>query len=441
MLARLALLIGLGVLVAYAGSFRAIQTIDATTNVLVAYSLVNDGDPFLDEFQADRDRLSYWSFPVGTHQVSPYPPGAAIVGIPFAAIGRALGVAPPEAAAVTIFGRLAAAVAAAASVGVVFLAAARLADARHAVVVAGLYGLATATWPVSAGALWQHAPAQLCLALGLLALLPGAGGSGARFALAGAAFGLATLTRIPDGLFLAAGGASVLLTYGGRATLRYALGAALPLLALVAYQTAVFGSPFDLGYATYNFRAEREPLVGIIGNLISPGRGLFVFSPFLAVAAVELIRRSFVRDGRALLIRCQLVAATGILVLYASSVDWWGGSGYGNRYLADALPLLSLGLAFWLGRAHGRATLIAFAVAAAWSFALALVGALFYDWQEWSWEGTASPRELPWRLDPPPWAYAAGRATFDLLTLASFACVAAAGVILARAYALAGARR
>lgn len=444
-LARLALFVGLGAFAAYAGSFRPIQTIDSTTNVLVAYSLVRDRDAYLDEFEAHRDRLSYWSLPVGVHQVSPYPPGAALVGVPFAAVGTALGVTPPNVDAVMIFGRLAAAAAAAASVAVVFLAAARLAGARRAVVVAGLYGLGTATWPISAGALWQHGPAQLCLAIGLLALLPSA--RGPRLALAGAAFALATLARIPDGLFLVAAGGSVLLAYGPRAAARYAIGAAGPLAALLAYQSAMFGTPFDTGYAAYNFRAGLEPVVGIIGNLVSPGRGLLVYSPFIAAGIIEVVRRSFVRDALAVVLRGQLLAAAGILVLYASqgfllgggipSADWWGGSGYGNRYLADALPLLSLGVALWLRRPHARATWIAFMIASAWSIALALVGAFFYDWQEWSWEGVRSARELAWRLDPPPWIYAAGRANLDAVTIASFGCVAAAAAVLVRAYAMA----
>lgn len=88
MTGRLAILIALGAFAVYAGSFRAIQTIDTTTNVLVAYSLVRQGDAYLDEFEGGRERLSYWSFIVGGRQVSPYPPGAAIVGVPFAARGR-----------------------------------------------------------------------------------------------------------------------------------------------------------------------------------------------------------------------------------------------------------------------------------------------------------------------------------------------------------------
>ena len=266
MLARLALFVGLGMFVAYAGSFRTIQTVDTTTNVLVAYSLVGDGDAYLDEFQADRDRVSYWSFPVGAHQVSPYPPGAALFGAPFAAIGSIAGIAPPDVDSMAIFGRLAAATAAAASAAVVFLGATRLVDARSAVIAAGLYGLGTATWPISAGALWQHGPAQLWLAVGMLALLPGA--RGPQPAIAGAAFALATASRLSDAVFLVAAAGSTLVAVGPRAAARFTLGALVPLAALGGYQLAVFGSPLDLRYLAFNTGGTREPAVGLVGNLI-----------------------------------------------------------------------------------------------------------------------------------------------------------------------------
>lgn len=431
---RLALLVALGAFAVYFGSFRAIHSIDGTTNVLLAYSLL-EGDAYLDEFDGDRDRLSYWSFRVGDHLVSPYPPGAALLAVPFAAAGRAFGIGPSEVAAVTVVGHIAAGAATAASVGVVFVIAARLAGARRAVIVASLYAFGTATWPVSGVSLWQHGPAQLCLALGLLALVPGP--TGPRAGLAGVAFGLATLARISDGLFLAAAGLALLLAYGRGPALRYALGAALPLAALAAYLTALFGSPFDTSYAAYNFRSEREPLLGLVGNLVSPGRGLLIYSPFLAVALVALAKRALARDAFAVILRAQLLAAAGILVLYASSVDWWAGYGYGNRYLADTLPLLAVGLALWLREPHARATWIAFAVASAWAMALSLVGALFYDWIDWSWEGTARGSELAWRLDPPPWLYALGIARWDAVTLASLLFIAAGAAAFVRAYALA----
>src|SRR5438132_5944952 len=153
---RIAVLITMAAFAVYMASFRTIATIDANTNALLSYSLVRDRDPYLDEFVPEYDRVSFWSFVINGHRVAPYPPGAAIVGVPFAAAGVALGIAPPQMAAVTIVAKAAAAASAALSAGFVFMLAARAAGRRLALVVAALYAFATVTWPISAGALWQH---------------------------------------------------------------------------------------------------------------------------------------------------------------------------------------------------------------------------------------------------------------------------------------------
>src|SRR5687767_4493371 len=113
--------------------------IDPDTNALLAYSFVRDRDPYLDEFAADRERISYWSFAIRGHEVAPYPPGAALFAVPFVAVGAIAGIVPPQAAAITVVAKSAAAVAAAGSVGFVFLLAARTAGRRIGIIVAALY--------------------------------------------------------------------------------------------------------------------------------------------------------------------------------------------------------------------------------------------------------------------------------------------------------------
>ena len=91
---RLAALVGLTAFAVYMGSFRTITGIDSATNALLAYSFARDRDPYLDEFAVTSDRVSFWSLRVGDHVVSPYPPGAALLASPFAALGALAGIVP-----------------------------------------------------------------------------------------------------------------------------------------------------------------------------------------------------------------------------------------------------------------------------------------------------------------------------------------------------------
>jgi hypothetical protein len=439
---RLAVILGLVAFAVYMSSFRTIQSVDPNTNALLAYSLVRDRDPYLDEFDGDRSRISFWSFTSNGHLVAPYPPGAALFATPLAALGAALGIVPPQAAAITIVAKSAGALAAAASVAFVFLLAARVAGRRLGLLVAALYAFGTVTWPISGGALWQHGPAQLFLAMGLLWLYPSSPAHWA--ARSGLAFALGTLCRLSDALFAAAGLVHVALAR--RPILaKFILWTLPPAIGLLAYNALVFGDPLDLRYLVYNFSAaggERNVLVGLAGNLIAPNRGLFVYSPFLVFAGYELVRRALRRDRLAGFVRPQLVATLGVLLLYAASTDWWGGYGYGNRYVAEALPLLALGLALWLRRSwRHRWARLALALTAAPAVVIAALGATVYDWRDWSWETARgiSQSELQWSLDPPQIWYAASRfgGAFDALTMFTLIVVLAAAVFLARLWSIA----
>jgi hypothetical protein len=434
---RLAAIVALLAFAVYVGSFRTIAHVDPNTNALLAYSLVRDRDAYLDEFAADRGRISFWSFEVAGHQLAPYPPGAALIAAPVVVLGLLAGIAPPQTAAITIVAKLAGAAAAAGSVAFVFLLAARSAGRRLGLLVAALYAFGTVTWPISGGAIWQHGPGQLFIAMGLLWLHPSAPSRWS--ARAGLAFGLATVCRLTDGAFAAAATAYVAFSRR-RAFARFIGWAALPAAVLVAYNASAFGDPLDLRYLVFNFTkdgGEKNVLLGFAGNLVAPNRGLFVYSPFLVFGVYELIRRSLRSDRLAVFVRPHAVAALVVLVVYAASVDWWGGYGYGNRYLADALPLLSLGLALWLRRNWPqRWARIALAVTTAPAVLVMALGALVYDWQDWSWERLRDIPEaqLQWTLDPPQWWYTAANwySRADGLTVVSLVVIGAAAVLLAR---------
>ena len=150
----------------YVATFMPLVSMDATTNILVAYSFALDGTAYLDRWLPFWNEIPFWWQHYGDHVVSWtwYAPGAGIMAAPIAWLGSLAGIVPPHPASVTFVGRLAAALFAAGSVFFVHASAALVAGRRWAVIVAALYAFGTATWPTSAAGLWQHAPAQLAVA-------------------------------------------------------------------------------------------------------------------------------------------------------------------------------------------------------------------------------------------------------------------------------------
>jgi hypothetical protein len=85
---------------------------------------------------------------------------------------------------------------------------------------------------------------------------------------------------------------------------------------------------------------------GLAGLLLSPGKGLFFYSPVLAVALVLLPLSALPAAKSVALGRCLTGWVFVTLYFLAKNRLWWGGTSYGPRYLTElALPLvLSLGI-------------------------------------------------------------------------------------------------
>ena len=177
-----------------------------------------------------------------------------------------------------------------------------------------------------------------------LAVTPG--GPRRRLA-AGLLAGAAGLVAYPAGLFAPALAVVVAAREGGRRLAVFALGALAALVALGAYNAALFGRPWRFAYASYVNLPEAAPSVGwqwpaasvLVNSLVHQREGLVLYAPFLVLGVVGLAHAW--RAGR----RVE-AAVTGLfaLVLWLLSAAWlarFPTAFTGARYLFAAVPLLA----------------------------------------------------------------------------------------------------
>jgi hypothetical protein len=278
------------------------------------------------------------------------------------------------------------------AVAVLYLAARRRVTRARAVLIAAGLGLGTGLWPLVSRTLWAHETAILGMAIAVAAFctaedrlsIAAAGGAAFGLALAGLARPqLAPMIAIVlAGLWLRAPRPAAWVAIGVVA----AAGAAM-----MAINWRWFGAPFGAqtvllaksnslhgtrGWITWN-------LDGLAGLLISPSRGLLVFSPVVAIALAGFAhaRRS---PWRSPLPWCA-AAALAQFLLYGSYAVWWGGHTYGPRYMLDVLPLLVPLAAAALSRPRiGRIPAVLCGMALAWSVALSATGAFCYPSEHWN---------------------------------------------------------
>ena len=286
--------------------------------------------------------------------------------------------------------KLSASLIASLSVLLVYLTLRELCTRQPAFWLSVLYGLGTNTWTIGSQALWQHGFSELSLSLMVYALLK-ARQREVWLLVAGLGAILATANRPPNVLF-----AVLALVYIWHVH-RWRSWKFLPLLFvlgvfLLVYNLSFFGALMG-GYGTVRIGRAflHANYTGIPGLLLSPNRGLFIYTPFTLFSCWGLVR--LWRWRGELLLRYMSVGVLGQLLLYGKFFGWWGGWCFGPRFLTDVTPFFCLLLVpvlpflqRWLIRGP-------FLFAALVSVAVQIVGAFFYTAQ---WDSLPALRKRLW---------------------------------------------
>lgn len=397
---RLALLLALVALLVYNANLRLIGAGDSYPARFIPFALWGHGTVYLDPVLAltiQAHPSPYWVRDARHgHKASMYavatPVLVAPLYLPAVAYLHACGWTDARVNQLAFaMEKIAASVVASLAVGWMYLLLRRRVERRHALLATVLFAFGTTTWSISSQALWQHGPAELLLVAALWFLT----GEPTRWhaLAAGLATGLVVANRPPDLMLALALGVAALFWAGrtrvdgegesrraalGRVAL-FAVGGALPVALTVAYNLVAFAK-LSGGYGQAGVVSSRffsnPPVEGIAGLLVSPARGLFVFSPFLLF--LPLFFHRVLRDRSHRLLDLALTGGVVLLLLVYATVDFRQGFSYGPRFLTDALPILVWLLAPVLPTL-GRASRTIFLAAGAFSIWVQFVGAFQYN--------------------------------------------------------------
>jgi hypothetical protein len=360
-----------------------------------AISLLRDGDLELGEFGNAIDPAFYGVLHVDGRPYNRYPIGTSLLILPVAALVAAPASAGIDhmAEALRVAG-VAARVLAALSVALLFLLLVALDGGwRRPLALAALFAFATVHYPIHAGGLWTH---NAVLPLVLVALLLLVVRDGRHAWTAAVPLAMAFVTR-PTCVPLI-----VLLTvWVARqrpdAFARYAVtGTTLGVL-FAGWSQLAYGTPLPPYYLSFDDSSPYRMSVGrfataLAGHLVSPNRGLFVFTPVLAFSVYGMVRafRAPAGPHAALQRTLALAVVAHWLVISVLARKWWAGHSFGPRHLVELCPLLVVlllpaldGVATWPPARRALAVPFA-AVALAWSAFVAVHGATSPAPHEWS---------------------------------------------------------
>ena len=336
----------------YTLNFRMRGAGDSIPTRRLPFSLLREGNLDLDEFRWERDaggHLPYYVHPHGGHVYSVPTVGTAIAVTPLYVLPAwwlAHAQVPYDDVRArvleVVMERVAAATLTALSAVVLLVALRRLTTWRWAVALTLLYGLGTSAWSISSQALWAHALAQLTLAvlcLILIAPVP----SRVMLVVAGVVAAVAVANR-PQTVGLAALAFAFVAVHQRGRVLYYALLPGAVGVVLAAYNAALFGTVLG-GYGS--LAPFNGSLVeGISGLLVSPNRGLLIFTPIMAFALWGAIR--VWRVPAPPWLRWLTIGVVIHVLVHGRFREWWAGYTYGPRYFCDVLPALTLFLVYGL---------------------------------------------------------------------------------------------
>ncbi len=384
----LALALGGLALLLYLSNGRCIGAGDSIPAELLPVSLLKEHNLDFNEFSDKTQPQPFWFVVKNDRVISFYPIIPGILNVPAHVLGKALGW--DTYAQRQQLSKWTSAFLTAASVAFLFLTLIKLCERRStAVLVSVVYAVCTCAWSVASQGLWQHGPSLFFLTAAFACIVrterPWL------LAMAGFFFGMAVFNRPANFVFAFPAAVYVLWLYPRRLTW-FLLAAGVPAVFMAWYSLEFWGSLMALGQG-HRFAGTHGPHIthfhyplfkGMSGVLLSPGRGLFIFSPIFLFAVPMFLYAFWPRSKLRPIYVLLAVGALADLILFSRWSVWWGGWSFGYRMLLEMLPALCIFLALtwerWIALRLWRRAL--FLLAALVSLYIQFLGAWFFpsDW-------------------------------------------------------------
>lgn len=228
---------------------------------------------------------------------------------------------------------------------------------KLSVLAAFLFAFCTPAWSTASRALWQHAPSMFLLSLTLYLLVAGRENPRA-VPWSGLTMALSYIVRPTNSLSIAVLMLYLLLEHRRQFPVALLIFV-LPLIPWIAVNRSVWGFVLPPYYQPGRLGMHGSFFQALAANLVSPARGVLVWSPFLLFLPLALAKsaRRWRSNKLPLFVAAIVVLHLGIV---SSFSHWWAGHSTGPRFMTDMMPyaiflLFPLALEMRSGRGAGYA--------------------------------------------------------------------------------------
>lgn len=392
---------------------RNVQSFDSIWSVHTARSILLEGNTDLNEYTSQLEVEDYRDLlEIDGHFYTIFPVGPSIMAIPFVAASEVVFqfIVPSvpfleeyirgrsvdelgEFNSVTVHKAVevisASFIVALTAVFILLMGLRLLESIPWALVLVFIFSFCSPAISTASRGLWPHGPSMLMLALSMYLLIKAEDKhSLAAYASLPLAFAyvIRPTNAVPIFLF------TVYVFIKFRKTfLRYLLWSLPVVVPFVIFNMLVYGFPISPYYMPDRLNAHVNMAISLPGTLISPGRGLFLFSPVFLFSLLGI----WMGVKKRKLFDVILVVTLFIhWIIISSFKQWWGGHAFGPRYFCDVLPLLVYFLVpaiQWMRQLAGKKKIVLFflfGLLCVISFGINIYGANSWVPMEWNTDPT-----------------------------------------------------
>jgi hypothetical protein len=334
---------------------------DSGWAIYVSRSILHEGNVNLNEYRRQiRARKRYGVRKINGNFYNFFPVGSSLLALPVVALFEAMpeyivstvpgfpraalrlredGIVPNAANAHIEMERASTSIFIALTAMFVFLTARCFLSASGSFLLGLIFAFCTPAWSTGSRALWPHAPTMLLLSATVY-LLVKAKKKPSLSQYAALPLALSFVVRPSNIVSILFFSCYVAFTHR-EYFLRFIGWGLLIAGGFVLFNYEIHGKVIPKYYRPGRIRSHPHLLEALAANLVSPSRGIFVFSPVFLLAFIAPFRAWVLQDSAKLV--AYLIAICVFHTLLVSSFpNWWGGHAYGPRYMSDLCSYLTL---------------------------------------------------------------------------------------------------
>lgn len=265
---------------------------------------------------------------------------------------------------------------------IIYLMAREQLNIKKSLLFCGIFAFCTPAFSVASRGMWSHGPEMLMLAI-FMYLYFLSEKEGRRWVIQLGSLPLALWFIIrPTGIVLLFLFLVYLFYKRSKFFFLACFWALIPLLMFFFVSNTLYGSWLPSYYEIQRVGIHPHFFEALIGNLISPSRGLLVYSPLFLLSLlyfmIALLDKRITQFD--ILLFLMLISQ---YIIFSAFPAWWSGHSYGQRYLSSMTPIFIYFLLPYFTRSHKGITTSIVSILITVSFIIHVRGAVV--WGTWLW--------------------------------------------------------